>query len=64
MGHLISSAARLTTCDMLLRVNEGGWGFSSAVECLPSERKALGLVPSSGKKNKKKKTKRVNEVAI
>jgi len=31
-----------------------GWGFSSAVERLPSERKALGSVPSSEKKKKKK----------
>jgi len=30
-----------------------GWGFSSAVERLPSERKALGSVPSSEKKKKK-----------
>jgi len=28
-----------------------GWGFSSVVERLPSKRKALGSVPSSGKKN-------------
>jgi len=27
-----------------------GWGFSSAVERLPSMRKALGSVPSSEKK--------------
>jgi len=27
-----------------------GWGFSSVVECLPSKRKALGLVPSSERK--------------
>jgi len=32
-----------------------GWGFSSAVERLPSERKALGSVPSSEKKKKKEK---------
>jgi len=32
-----------------------GWGFSSAVERLPSKCKALGLVPSSEKKKKKKK---------
>jgi len=32
-----------------------GWGFSSAVERLPSERKALGSVPSSEKKKRKKK---------
>jgi len=32
-----------------------GWGFSSAVEHLPSKRKALGSVPSSEKKKKKKK---------
>jgi len=35
-----------------------GWGFSSVVECLPSERKALGSVPSSEKKNQKKKKKK------
>jgi len=34
-----------------------GWGFSSVVECLPSNRKALGSVPSSGKKKKKEKEK-------
>jgi len=27
-----------------------GWGFGSVVERLPSNHKALGLVPSSGKK--------------
>jgi len=31
----------------------GGWGFSSVVECLPSKRKALGSVLSSGGKKKK-----------
>jgi len=31
-----------------------GWGFSSEVERLPRERKALGSVPSSGKKKKKR----------
>jgi len=34
------------------------WGLSSVVEGLPSNRKALGLVPSSKKKKKKKKKKR------
>jgi len=34
-----------------------GWGFSSVVECLPRKRKALGSVPSSGKKKKKEKEK-------
>jgi len=33
----------------------GGWGFSSVVERLPRKCKALGLVPSSGKKEQKKK---------
>jgi len=33
----------------------GGWGFSSVVERLPRKRKALGSVPSSEKKNQKKK---------
>jgi len=33
----------------------GVWGFISVVELLPSKRKALGSVPSSGKKKKKKK---------
>jgi hypothetical protein len=32
-----------------------GWGFSSVVEHLPSEGKALDSVLSSGKKKKKKK---------
>ena len=32
-----------------------GWGFSSVVERLPGKRKALGSVPSSEKKNQKKK---------
>jgi len=32
--------------------NAGGWGFSSVVERLPRKRKALGSVPSSGKKKK------------
>jgi len=36
-----------------------GWGFSSVVERLPSQRKALGSVPSSEKKRKKKKEKLV-----
>jgi len=40
---------------------EQGWGFSSAVERLPSERKALGSVPSSEKKRKKKKEQRQTE---
>ena len=31
-----------------------GWGFSSVVERLPSKCKALGSVPSSEKKKKKK----------
>jgi len=29
-----------------------GWGFSSVVERLPRKRKALGSVPSFGKKKK------------
>jgi len=33
-----------------------GWGFSSVVERLPNKRKALGLVPSSDKKKKEKKS--------
>jgi len=32
-----------------------GWGFSSVVERLPKKRKALGSVPSSEKKEPKKK---------
>jgi len=32
----------------------GGWGFSSVVERLPRKRKALGSVPSSKKKKKRK----------
>jgi len=36
-----------------LRSAVRGWGFSSVVERLPSKRKALGLVPSSEKKEKK-----------
>jgi len=32
-----------------------GWGFSSVVESLPKKRKALGSVPSSEKKEPKKK---------
>jgi len=35
-----------------------GWGFSSVVEHLPSERKALGSVLSSKKKKKNMGTKR------
>jgi len=35
--------------------NPRGWGFSSVVERLPRKRKALGSVPSSEKKNQKKK---------
>jgi len=34
-----------------------GWGFSSVVERLPRKRKALGSVPSSEKKEPKKKKK-------
>jgi len=37
--------------------NSRGWGFSSAVERLPRRHKALGLVPSSGKKKKERKKK-------
>jgi len=37
------------------RNSSGGWGFSSVVERLPRKRKALGSVPSSEKKNQKKK---------
>jgi len=37
-----------------LRFISWGWGFSSAVECLPRKRKALGSVPSSEKKKKKR----------
>jgi hypothetical protein len=36
-----------------MRNEEGGWGFSSVVERLPSKRKALGSVLSSGKKKEK-----------
>jgi len=36
-------------------VAAGGWGFSSVVERLPRKRRALGSVPSSEKKNQKKK---------
>jgi len=32
-----------------------GWEFSSVVERLPSKLKALGSVPSSGKKKEKEK---------
>jgi len=35
-----------------------GWGFISVVEHLPSKRKALGSVLSSGKKKKRKEKKR------
>jgi hypothetical protein len=34
----------------LKKIHKGGWGFSSVVERLPSKRKALGSVLSSGKK--------------
>jgi len=34
-----------------------GWGFSSVVERLPSKCKALGLVPSSGKKKRERERK-------
>jgi len=37
------------------KVMNRGWGFSSVVERLPRKRKALGSVPSSEKKNQKKK---------
>jgi len=37
------------------RLEAGGWGFSSVVERLPSKLKALGLVPSSEKKKRKRK---------
>jgi len=40
-----------------LRMDIGGWGFSSVVDRLPRKRKALGSVPSSEKKNQKKKKK-------
>jgi hypothetical protein len=35
-----------------------GWGFSSVVERLPSKRKALGSVLSSGQRQKNKQTKK------
>jgi len=38
-----------------IKIKKWGWGFSSVVECLLSKRKALGSVPSSEKKEKKKK---------
>jgi len=44
---------------MLKRSNQWGWGFSSAEERLPSERKALGSVPSSEKKKKKKRSNQI-----
>jgi len=45
--------------ELLLKKKNRGWGFSSVVERLPSKRKALGLVLSSGnKKIKKKKRKK------
>jgi len=42
-------------CFITLKTYKGGWGFSSVVERLPRKRKALGSVPSSEKKNQKKK---------
>jgi len=38
--------------------NAWGWGFSSVVEFLPSKCKALGSVPSAGKKEKEEKKKK------
>jgi len=40
-----------------------GWGFSSVVECLPRKCKALGSVPSSEKKNQKKKKRVLEELS-
>jgi len=37
-----------------LKQTKWGWGFSLMVEHLPSKRKALGSVLSSGKKKKKR----------
>jgi len=42
-------------CIALKITQNRGWGFSSVVERLPRKRKALGSVPSSEKKNQKKK---------
>jgi len=39
-----------------------GWGFSSVVEHLPRKHKALGSVPSSEKKNQKKKKKDLSDI--
>jgi len=44
------------TKTLLIKKCPRGWGFSSVVERLPRKRKALGLVPSSEKKNQKKKS--------
>jgi hypothetical protein len=35
------------------KLSPRGWGFSSVVECLPSKRKALGLVLSYEERKKK-----------
>jgi len=48
---MLEQASRL---ERNLKFGRKGWGFSSVVERLPRKLKALGSVPSSGKKKKKK----------
>jgi len=50
--------------ELLLKKKNRGWGFSSVVERLPSKRKALGLVLSSGNKKIKKKKEKKNHAWI
>jgi len=53
-----SKLTRTTLGKPIFKKNKTrGWGFSSVVERLPRKRKALGSVPSSEKKNQKKKNK-------
>jgi len=58
----VKSSAKLEACTSFSLFLNGflknffrGWGFSSVVQRLPRKRKALGSVPSSEKKNQKKK---------
>jgi len=57
--HTHTKTHTLTHREIHTKTHTRGWGFSSVVERLPRNRKALGSVPSSEKKNQKKKTSQI-----
>lgn len=55
-GSLLTMSLALPPLYMMFKdTGQRGWGFSSVIERLPSNRKALGSVPSSAKKKKKER---------